>query len=299
MAENKFLDPAGLALISRMSLVARHAVDGFLSGVHPSPYHGSSIEYADHRPYTLGDEIRTIDWKLLAKTNKTYVKLFEDQTNVRTTVILDASRSMAFKSGDVAMSKFEYGAYVSAALSYLMLRQNDAIGFALIDDQVRQYLPARSQPSYFRRIVETLEQTTPSNATAIGPALHEVASRVKGRGIIVFISDMIDDVDDVINGLSHFRHQHNDVLVFQLIDPAEMDFPFNKLTRFKDMEGAGTILTNPRSVRKEYLKRLQAFLNQCRTDCLERGMSYERLPTGAPYEQSLSAYLEKRKRIKK
>lgn len=298
MPESKFLDPGGLALVSKMSLVARHAVDGFLAGLHPSPYHGSSIEYADHRPYTLGDEIRTIDWKLLAKTNKTYVKLFEDQTNVRTTVVLDASRSMAFKSDEVAMSKFEYGAYLTAALSYLMLRQNDAVGFALIDDAVRHYMPPRSQPSYFRRMIEILDNTTPSQATAIGPSLHDIAARQKGRGIVIFISDMIDDVKAIIDGLSHFRHQHCDVMVFHLIDPAELTFPYDKLTRFKDMEGAGSIMTQPRSVRKEYLKRLEHFLERCRTDCLERGMSYELLPTETAYGQSLSAYLEKRKKMK-
>lgn len=298
MAESKFLDPGGLALISKMSLVARHAVDGFLSGLHPSPYHGSSIEYADHRPYTLGDEIRTIDWKLLAKTNKTYVKLFEDQTNVRTTIILDASRSMDFKSSDVSMTKFEYGAHLSAALAYLMLRQNDAVGLALINDQVRHYLPPRSQPSYFRRMVDILETTTPSQATAIGPALHDVASRMKGRSIVIFISDMLDNVKSIIDGLSHFRHQHCDVLTFHLIDPAELAFPYDKLTRFKDIEGSGSLMTHPRSVRKAYLERLETFLNRCRTDCLERGMSYELLPTETEYGQSLSAYLEKRKRMK-
>ena len=298
MPENQFLDPAGLALVSRMQLVARRAVDGFLSGVHPSPYHGSSVEYADHRPYTIGDEIRTIDWKLLAKTNKTYVKLFEDQTNVRATIILDQSRSMSFKSDDATMTKFEYGGYLAASLCYLMFRQNDAVGFALVDDQVRQYMPARSTASYFRRMIELLAAAAPSSATAIGPALHDVAARLKGRGIVIFISDMIDDVQRVIDGLSHFKHQRNDVIVFQLIDPAELAFPYDRLTRFKDMEGAGTVLTHPRSVRKEYLKRLEAFLARCRTDCLERGMSYELLPTQTPYQKALSAYLEKRKKMK-
>ena len=298
MSKQNFLDPAGLALVSRMALVARHAVDGFLSGLHPSPYHGSSIEYADHRPYTLGDEIRTIDWKLLAKTNKTYVKLFEDQTNVRATIVLDASRSMDFKSDEVEMTKFAYGSYLAVALAYLMLRQNDAVGFALIDDKVREYMPARSQPSYFRRMIDILEDTQPSEATAIGPSLHEVAARLKGRGIVIFISDMIDDVDSVIDGLSHFRHQHNDVIVFQLIDPTELSFPYDKMTRFKDMEGAGTLMTHPRSVRKEYLKRLDDFLKRCRNDCMERGMSHELLPTETPYEKSLSAYLEKRKMMR-
>lgn len=296
MAEQRYFDPQGLAAVSRMELVARQVVDGFLTGLHPSPYHGSSVEYADHRPYTIGDEIRTIDWKLLAKTDKHYVKLYEDQTNMRGMILVDASRSMTFCSEQATLSKFDYACHLAAALSYLMLRQNDAVGFALLDHEVRSYLPPRSTPSYFRHMIQVMEDTRPTRETSLGPLLHQVAGRLKSRGIVILISDLLDDIDAVTDGLAHFRHDRHDVIVFHLIDPAEVEFPYERLTRFRDIEGGSQLVTNPRTVKKKYLERLRQFLETCRINCLERRVSYELVRTDQPYERMLSAYLEKRKR---
>ena len=286
------LEPDVLARIARLELVATQAVEGFLSGLHPSPFHGSSVEYADHRPYSLGDEIRTIDWKLLAKTDKYYVKLFEDQTNLRATILLDASKSMGFGSGD--MSKLEYGGFLAAALAYLMLCQNDAVGLVLFDQRIRHYLPARAAPSHFKLMTDVLEKLSPASETRVGPVLHELASRLKQRGMIILISDLLDDPARITDGLSHFRYKKHEIIVFHVMDPAELAFPYERLTRFKDAEGTAQIVANPASIRKKYLKRLEAFLTRVKGSCFEQAIGYELASTDTPYDQMLSAFLEKR-----
>jgi uncharacterized protein (DUF58 family) len=296
MSERRLLDPQKLTQVSRMELIARQVVEGFLTGRHPSPYHGSSVEYADHRPYTIGDEIRTIDWKLLAKTDKYYVKLFEEETNLRCTILLDTSKSMAFRSGEVA--KVDYGAYLSLALAYLMLGQNDAVGLALFDSRVHQYLPPRTTASHFRRMAELMEHTTPRSDTSLGPVLHEIAGRMKRRGMAILISDLLDDVDRVIDGLSHFRFDRHEVIVFHVMDPAELTFPYERLTRFKDVEGSGSVVANPRSVRNKYLERLQKYLTDIKRKCLERDISYVFCPTDTAYDRMLLAYLDQRLKLK-
>jgi uncharacterized protein (DUF58 family) len=305
MAETRRIDTRGLAKVARMKLVARQAVEGFVSGKHPSPYHGSSVEYADHRPYTLGDEIRTIDWKLLAKTDKYFIKLFEEQTNVRATILLDISRSMAFGAGpapaalrdvQTSVTKLDYCCYLASALAYLMLRQNDSVGLCLFDSQVRTHLPCRSTPSHFRRMLELMDQVNPRHETSVGEVLHDIATRLKRRGMIIVISDLIDDLEPLTDGLAHFRHNHHDVIVFHVLDEAELNFPYQRLTRFKDIEGSGTVVASPQQVRERYLDRLQAFLTKVKGACLERGVSYELASTATPYDQMLMAYLHKRAR---
>jgi uncharacterized protein (DUF58 family) len=293
-----FLDAQKLTKVARMELVARQVVEGFVSGRHPSPYHGSSVEYADHRPYTVNDEIRTLDWKLLAKTDKYYVKLFEEETNLRCTILLDTSKSMSYQSEKAAFSKVDYGAYLSLALGYLMLGQNDAVGLVLFDSTVREYLPPRTTASHFRRMAELMQHTTPRSDTRLGPVLHEMAGRIKRRGMVIVISDLIDDLDAVIDGLSHFRFDKHEVIVFHVMDPAELSFPYERLTRFKDIEGVGSIVANPRSVRARYLERLGKFLADVKQRCLERGISYQFCQTDTPYDKMLLAYLGQRMRAK-
>ena len=290
-------DPKALALVSRMELVAKKAVEGFLSGLHPSPYYGSSAEYADHRPYSMGDEYRTIDWKLLAKTDKYYVKLFEEQTNCRANIFIDTSRSMAFHSGD-RTSKLEYSLCAAAALAYLMLNQNDAVGLALFDSRLSEYIPARSTATHFRRMVEEMARVRPGVDTNIGGVLHELAGRIHQRGIVILFSDLIDDLDAVADSLAHFRFKKHDVIVFHVMDPAEMDFPYERLTCFKDMEGGGKVFVNPQTVRRKYLERLKTWCDGVKRICHERDVSYELATTETPYAQMLSAYLEKRARMR-
>ncbi len=302
MALNKFLDAKGIGLVSRMELVARQAVEGMLSGLHPSPYFGSSVEYADHRPYSSGDEIRTIDWKLLAKTDKYYVKLFEEQTNTRCTILLDTSRSMSF-AADGRMSKLEYGMFLAASLGYLMLRQNDAVGLAMFDSEVRQYIPPRATARHYRQMLTIMEQTHSGGAagagvdTKLGPCLSALAGRIPKRGIVILISDLLDDPKALADGLAHLKHLRHELIVFHLMDPAERTFPYDKLTRFRDIEGVGHLIANPHSIKRAYLQRLSAFLDGVRRTCLERDISYELAMTDQRYEQMLAAFLARRSRM--
>lgn len=322
MAPSRLIDPQVLGRVCRLELVARQAVEGFLSGRHPSPYYGSSVEYADHRPYTLGDEIRAIDWKLLAKTDKHYIKLYAEQTNTRCMIVVDGSASMGFRGEErgrgregargrkdsgaasspqgvaPSTSKLDYALQLALALAYLLIKQNDAVGMAMIDRELRHFLPPRATASHFRTMVDILDAAKPSGDSKLGPVLHELAGRFRKRGLIILISDLLDDPAQIADALAHFRFLKHEVLVFHVMDPDELEFPYEKLTRFKDIEGFGTVVTNPRTVRQRYLDRLNAFLTEVRRSCLERGVSYELARTDTPYEQMLSAFLERRARMK-
>ncbi len=292
----KFFDPEGLSRVGHLELVARQVVDGFLTGRHRSPYQGSSVEYLDHRPYTSGDEIRMLDWKMLARSDKCYIKLFEDETNLRAYILLDCSRSMTFKSDGV--DKLTWGSYLAAALTHLLLRQNDAVGLVLFDSKVRHYVPPRAHPTQFRRILDVLEQAEPGAETDVGPVLHEVAQRISRRGLVIVISDLIDDEASAAAGLQHFRHNRHEVLVFHTLDDAELNFPYDQVTRFKDMEGAGRLTANPATLRQKYLKGIETFTERIKHDCSARRISYTLANTSEPYGDFLAACLDKRKRIR-
>ena len=294
MVDN-YLDPEGLARVGNMELVAKQVVEGFLTGRHRSPYHGFSVEYMDHRNYTPGDELRTLDWKILARTDKYFVKLFEDETNLRAHILLDCSESMAFSSGGI--SKLEYGSYLAAALTYLLLRQNDAVGLVQFDTAVRHFIPPAAHPSQFRRVLQYLNENESGGDTDVGTILHEVAERIKRRGLVILISDLIDNEEKIAAGLQHFRHNKHEVLVFHVMDDAELTFPYERLTRFKDMEGAGRVVANPKSLRRKYLTRINEFLAQVKRDCFERKVSYQLANTNEPYDQFLAAYLDTRSRL--
>jgi uncharacterized protein (DUF58 family) len=291
----RFFDPDGLARVGNMELVAKQVVEGFLTGRHRSPYHGFSVEYLDHRSYTPGDDLRSLDWKILARTDKYHVKLFEDETNLRAHILVDCSKSMAFASGGV--SKLTYASYLAAALSFLMLKQNDAVGLVLFDSEVRQYLPPKARPTQFRRILELLDHSYSREDTDVGRVLHDMAERIPRRGLVILLSDLIDDEPKIANGLQHFRHNKHEVIVFHIMDDAELTFPYDRLTRFKDMEGAGRLTANPKSLRNRYLSRIQTFQENLKTICFERKVSYNLACTKEPYDQFLAAYLEKRARL--
>ena len=290
-----FFDPAGLARLGSLDLVAKQVVEGFLTGRHRSPYHGFSVEYLDHRPYSPGDDLRAMDWKMLARSDKYQIKLFEDETNLRAYILLDCSESMAFKSGEI--DKLSYGAYLASALTYLLIRQNDAVGLVLFDKEVRQYIPPKAHPTQYRRILQALDGIKSGGETDVGAVLHEAAERTKRRGLIIVISDLIDNEESIASGLQHFRHNNHEVIVFHTLDDAELTFPYDRLTRFKDMEGAGRVTANPKSLRRRYLERIQAFTEKIKHDCFERKISYNLASTTEPYDRFLAAYLDKRSRI--
>jgi uncharacterized protein (DUF58 family) len=292
----KFFDPDGLSRLGNLELIARQVVEGFLTGRHRSPYHGFSVEYLDHRPYTPGDEIRSLDWKVLARTDKYHVKLFEDETNLRAYILLDCSRSMAFKHGG-KLTKLQYGSYLAAALTHLLLRQNDAVGLVLFDSKVRSYLPPKARPTQFRRVLELLEPEAADSDTDLGAVLHDAAGRIRRRGLVVLISDLIDDTASIASGLQHFRHERHEILAFHVLDDAEIHFPFDRMTRFKDIEGTGRLVVNAKSVRVRYLNRMQGYLEDIKAACFERDVAYVLANTNTGYDQFLAAYLEKRSRM--
>ena len=292
------IDPQTLMRIKSLQMRARVAVQGFIKGIHRSPYHGFSVEYLDHRSYTPGDDVRTIDWKLLARTDKYHVKLFQDETNLRAHLLVDCSRSMLYSSDAKKYpTKLAYASLLAAALSYLMLRQNDAVGLVLFDSEVREYLPPKARPTQFRRILELLENPTSREDTDVGSVLHDVAERIPRRGLVILLSDLIDDEKKLAGGLQHFRHNNHEVLALHVMDDAELTFPFDRLTRFKDMEGAGRLTANPTQLRNRYLSRIQTFLENLKSICFERNVSYEMACTSEPYDHFLAAYLEKRARL--
>lgn len=289
-------DAESLSFIARLELIARQAVEGFLSGLHPSPYHGSSVEYADHRPYAQGDDLRSIDWKLLAKTDKHYVKLFAEQTNLRATLVVDGSASMRFNSHTT--SKLDYACALAASLAYLLLRQHDAAGLAVIDDSLRSFTPARSTGSHFRVLLERLEAALKDqrHETSLAAPLHDLATRLPQRGLIILISDLIDDTAALADALAHFRHQRHEVIVFHLLDPAELSFPYDERTRFTDPESQASLIADGKAVRAGYLNRLAAFLEQTKRICHDRSIGYVQAATDQPLAAMLSTYLERRSR---
>jgi uncharacterized protein (DUF58 family) len=302
MLEDKFkneylnyLKPDVISRLGNMELRARLVVEGFITGLHRSPYHGFSVEFAEHRQYMPGDEIKHVDWKVYGKTNRFYIKQFEEETNLKAYILLDSSASMGYKSGKI--SKFEYGAYLSAALSYLMIKQRDAVGLLTFDEKIRTYLPPRSIKSYLFQILQQLELTRPGAQTKISLILHEMAERIKRRGLIILISDLFDEPAAVLSGLKHFRHRNHDVILFHLLDPMERTFNFKKDAIFVDLETDEEIPTQPWHILRDYQDKMDDFIKNYKNGCLENNIEYVLLDTSMPFDKALFQYLVKRKRI--
>ncbi len=266
-----------------------------MTGLHKSPYHGFSVEFAEHRPYMPGDEIRTIDWKVYGRTGRYYVRRFEEETNLKAYILLDTSNSMTFASGQI--SKLEYGSCLAAALSYLMIHQRDATGLTLFDSQIRRFLPPRSTLSYIRTIEEVLVNEREHNETAMAPILHEIAERIRRRGLVILISDLLDDPEKIMMGLKHFRHRRNEVIVFHVLDPQERDFAYSGDVVFEDLETKDRIHTQPWHIRTDYRAHMRSFLDHYRRQCHEHHIDYVLLDTTVAYDKALLEYMTKRRRI--
>ena len=290
----KYLDFDTLSRIGNMQLLAKTVVEGFILGLHRSPYRGLSIEFAEYRQYVPGDEIRHLDWKVYGKTDRYYIKQFEDETNLNCHIVLDKSASMGYGSGK--LTKLEYGSYLAAALAYFMMMQRDATGLVLFDTEIRTLLPPRSRLPHLHLMLSELEGLRPSGTTATGKPLHDLAEGIKKRGLIVLISDLYDEPADVLSGLQHFRFLGNDVIVFHLMDKAEMEFPFDHVTEFIDPETGERLLTAPDAVRKQYLAEMDAFFSAYREGCADLNVDYKLFDTATPLELALSEYLYQRSR---
>jgi len=278
-----------------MSLRARLVVEGFIIGLHRSPYHGFSVEFAEHRPYLPGDEIKHIDWKLYGKTDRYYIKQFEEETNLKSYILVDKSGSMAYQSG--AVSKLHYACFLAAALGYLMLKQQDAVSLTLFDTQVQAYLPPLAKQSHLNQVLSALENTQPGAETAIAPLLHIQAEKIRKRGLIILISDLLDEPSAVLNALKHFRHKRHEVIVFQILDPQELEFSFKRQTKFVDLENRETLVTEPWHIQKAYQQAMRQFTEEYKVQCRTNNIDYVLLTTDRPLDLALTEYLNKRARI--
>ena len=292
----KYLQPNVVAQLSTMELRARFVVEGFITGLHRSPYHGFSVEFTEHRPYMPGDEIRRIDWKAYAKTDRFYVKQYEEETNLKAYLILDASRSMAFSS-EGRLTKFEYSSYLAAALAYLMVEQRDAVGLTLFDEAVRTSIPPRATRTNLTTILRELERTQPAQTTGAARALHLIAEQIKRRSLVIILSDLFDEPGGVLSAFKHFRYRGNEVVVMQILDPLERSFAFGRDAVFKDMETGEELMTQPWHIQRAYRESLREFLSRYQQECLENNIDYLLLETSMPYDRALMEYLHKRRRL--
>ena len=293
--KRKYLQPEMAAKLDNMLLRARLVVEGYIIGLHKSPYHGFSVEFAEHRAYGPGDEIRHIDWKLYGKPDRYYIKEYEEETNLRSYVIVDISKSMTYSSKKI--TKLEYASFLTAALSYLMLHQKDGIGLILFDQKIQSFIPPRSTSNHLNTILSQLDKIQPGEDTKIGDVLHEMADRIKKRGLVILISDLFDDFDSVMSGLKHFRYNKQEVIVFHIMDRQELQFNFNTRTRFKDMESNEMITTEPWQIRKSYEDLVLEFQNKYRKNCRNRLIDYIPLFTDQNLDKAISQYLRKREKL--
>ena len=291
-ANTTFIDPTVLASLDNLELRARVVVEGFINGLHKSPNRGFSVEFTDYRHYYRGDDMRHVDWKLYARSDKFYIKQYEDETNVRCYVVLDVSASMNYSSG--GMSKLEYGRTLASALSYFIMRQRDAVGLITFDEKVRDYLPALCRQPHLIRILRTLSALEPGEGTNAVRPLSDLAMNLNRKSLVILISDMLEDEDSIIKTLQRLRSMGNDVIVFHVLDEAELNFTFMEATEFVDAETNETYITSPAAIRESYLKQLTDYLANCRKQCQSSGIDYCLLNTAQPLDAALSSYISRR-----
>ncbi len=292
--ELRFLDPTVIGRIGSLELKARTIVEGVLAGLHRSPFRGFSNEFAEYRQYMQGDDLSTLDWKVYARSDRHYVKKYEQETNLACHILLDTSASMGY--GSSGLTKFEYGSYVAAALAYLMHHQRDAVGFVGFDDRIVTMMPASSRPGHLRAILLALDRLRLGERSDVSKPLHVLADLLVRRGMIVLISDLLDEPDRVITGLKHLRFKGSDVLVLHVVDHAELTFPFERMARFTDMETQDEVMAVPALVRERYLEELGTLMTRYERELRVVGIDYRLLDTSQPLDFALLAYLSTRAR---
>ena len=286
----KYLDPKVLNKIGNLELKARLIVEGYISGLHKSPYHGFSVEFAQHREYVPGDDIRHLDWKVYGKSDRYYIKQYEEETNMISYFLLDTSASMRYSSGN--MSKYDYACHIVVSLAYLILLQQDAVGLHLFDHEVGKSLPASSNPAYLKDIAHSLSSVEPAEKTDLGPVLHEICGRLHRRGLVVILSDFFDEPGNILEGLRHFRHRKHDVIVFHILDRDEVVFPLQHLSLFEGIEEVELkILANPRALRNAYLREIETFLREIKSGCIANRIDYVQISTDQFLDVALTTYL--------
>jgi uncharacterized protein (DUF58 family) len=290
----KYFDPQTLAKLKGLRLQARHIVEGFVAGLHRSPHRGFSIEFAEHREYVPGDDLRYLDWKVFGRTDKFYLKQFEDETNLICYLVLDASESMAYQSTPAGLSKLDYAKCLAAALSWLVLQQQDAVGLATFDRSVRRQVSPAGNTGHLSNIVQVLEETRAEGETGAGRIFHELAERFRARGVVIILSDLFDDTESLLAGLKHFRHRRHDVVILHILDRAELEFPFDEPTRFRGLELLPDVPADPRSLRSAYLAEFRGFLDAVQRGCREWSMHYCQVTSDQPVDEALTRVLASR-----
>ena len=307
-----------------MELKARMVVEGFIAGMHKSPYHGFSVEFAEHRQYIPGDDLKYLDWKILGKTDRYYIKRFEEETNLKSYLLLDISRSMVFKSQKLtginsqrntflkkifqkttpetvashnSLTKLEYASYLAASFSYLMLLQRDAISLTTYDTKIRSYIPPHSTKANLQLILKELSNVKSLHETGTAKCLHEIADKVKRRGLVIILSDLFDEQKEVISAMKHFRYNKNEVIIFQILDPVELTFLDGSPVTLKDMETNEEMYSQPFSMQKAYQETIKEFIENYKVECRKNNIDYNIISTSTSFDSALLSYLNKRKRL--
>jgi uncharacterized protein (DUF58 family) len=286
------LHPEAIKRISRLEIRARHVVEGFLSGMHRSPYFGQSVEFLQHREYVTGDDLRHVDWKVWARQDRLYVKQFEEETNLRCTMLVDVSRSMQYGNG--ALNKYEYACTLASSLAYLILKQQDAVGCVAFDEKVRMTVPTRTRSNHIFAIVDALAVSEPKDKTAMDSVLRQAAESLPRRGMVVLVSDLLVEREGLFRGLKLLRQRGHDVLAFHILDDDELDFLFSGPTRFEGLESIDMLNCNPRALREGYLAALNAYLDEVRRECARNVVDYKLVRTSDPLDAALASFLSAR-----
>ncbi|MBI3828567.1 MAG: DUF58 domain-containing protein [Planctomycetes bacterium] len=296
LAPEAYLHPDIIRQVQGFDLKAKFVMEGFLAGLHKSPFKGFSVEFSEHRKYVSGDDIRSIDWKVWSRTNRYYVKQYEAETNLTGHLLVDLSASMGYAGKPGGLTKLEYATYLAGAMSYLMIGQQDPVGLVTFDDKVRKYLKPKSKPSHLLSMLRVLAEAKPSGTTDLSTCLHQIAEMIPHRGLVMVFSDLLEDAEArVLDALAHLRFRGHEVIVFQIFDAAEARFPFDELTRFEDLEGAAESVTaEPAAIRAAYLSEVNAFLGRYRTECVKRRIDFVNVDTATSFDKALLAYLQRR-----
>ena len=290
----KYLEPRTLARIASLDLRARLIVEGLMTGMHRSPYQGISVEFAQHRQYVAGDDIRHVDWKVFGKTDKIYLKQYQEETNLHLICVVDASESMAFSSvtsNRASWSKYDHATAIAASLSYMAIQQQDSVGLAVFDNDLKHYIKPSNAPAQWKIITQDLTRVPRLKKTNTGRILDQLAEKLTHRSLIVILSDFFDDIENIKKGLRHLRYKKHEIMAFQVLDPAEITFPFEDSTLFKGLEQTGELLTEPRALREGYLQQLSMFTDALRKTCRGMHIDFTRMDSGEPLDVALSGFL--------
>jgi len=290
-----YLDPRTLAKLQGLQLRAGQLVAGYVAGMHRSPRRGFSIEFAEHREYAPGDDLRYLDWKVFGRTDKHYLKQYEDETNLVCYLVVDVSESMQYRGSRAPWSKFDHAATAAGALAWLVLQQQDAVGLVTFDEQVRDFISPASNPLQLKQILHVLELASHRGKTQLSRTLHELADRLTSRGVVILFSDFFDDVPAMLSGLTHLRHRRHEVIAFHTLDADELEFPFHRPTMFRGLESLPQAMVEPRSLRQSYLKHFQRYREMFMEACRGQQIDYQLLDTGQSLAIALSTFLAHRR----